>query len=66
MQQIKKIFWDVENGSVYWLEGNEVCVAPMNNDDTSNLEDGGPVEVWSEVNEYEAKKAEARVRAKLA
>jgi len=62
----KKIFGDESMGSVYWLEGREVRFAPMNNDNTCNLSDGGIVEVWSEDGEDAARAEEARVRSMLA
>ena len=44
----KKIFWDEQSGSVYWLEDGEVRFAPMSIDNTCELDSGGVVEVWSE------------------
>ena len=64
--EIKKIFWDESRGTVYWLEGKEVCFAPMNRDNTASLGDYGYVEVWSEDGEEAARAEEARVRAALA
>lgn len=63
---LPKIFWDVTRGSVYWLEGNEVICAAMNNDNTADLDSNGVVEVWSEDGPELAKAEEARIRAKLA
>jgi len=63
---INKIFWDESRGTVYWLQGDEVFYAPMNNDSTANLADYGSVELWSEDGPEAAKAEEARVRAKLA
>ncbi|KYK43225.1 hypothetical protein A1D31_38325 [Bradyrhizobium liaoningense] len=58
-----KIFWDESRGTVYWLEGDEVAFAPMNNDSTAALDYGGIVEVWSE--DGAAAAEEKRVRAML-
>lgn len=55
-----KIYWCKEAGTVYWLENGAVMFAPMNNDDTANLDDGGEAEVWEE-----GRVTEAEVRAKL-
>lgn len=56
----KKIYWCEENGTVYWLEGDEVAFAPMNVGNTSNLDEGGIVETWED-----CVITEAQVRAKL-
>lgn len=47
----KKIFWDTKTGTVYWLHAgtDEVAFAPINSDGTCNLQDGGIVEVWNEI-----------------
>lgn len=62
----KKIFWDETRGTVYWIEGDDVMFAPMNNDNTADLGDGGMVEVWYGDNAEEIAQEEARVRAALA
>ena len=56
----KKIFWDEKTGSVYWINGGEIFQAPMNTDNTANLDDNCTVEYWENAAD------EARVRVKLA
>jgi hypothetical protein len=56
----KKIFWDETTGSVYWIEDGDIFQAPMNIDNTANLEDSCTVEHWENAAD------EPRVRAKLA
>lgn len=62
----KKIFWDESRGAVYWLEGDEVAYAPMNNDNTADLECSGVVELWSEDGPEASALEEKRIRAMLA
>jgi hypothetical protein len=47
----KKIFWCEATGTVYWRDGDvdEVMFAPMNNDNTCDLDGSGVVETWEEV-----------------
>lgn len=61
----KRIFWDIDHGTVYWLEGNEVTFAPMNNDNTADLESNGQVEDWSEYDGFDPEAAESYVRSRL-
>ncbi len=51
-----KIYWCEENGTVYWLEndGMFVCFAPMNTDNTADLDCGGVVENWDDCEVGEA------------
>lgn len=56
----KKIFWDEQTGSVFWIENDEVMQAPMNNDSTCNLGDAGAVTDW------ESPAEKVRICAKLA
>lgn len=54
-----KIFWDKQNGSVYWLQGDDVIFCPMNADNTADLDGVAIAEYW------EVPGDEARVRASL-
>ena len=56
-----KIYWCEEAGTVFWMEGKKVAFAPMNKDNTSDLDCGGQAEEWDE-----SPVTEAEVRAKLA
>ncbi len=44
-----KIFWCEDTGTVYWRDGDDIMFAPMNNDNTCDLDGGGSVEEWSEI-----------------
>lgn len=62
----KKIFWDIDNGVVLWLEDDEVVFAPINSDNTCDMEEPGAVD-WSEAETPDQARAEeARIRAILA
>ena len=46
MNNVNKILWHEATGSVYWMDGEDLMFAPMSNDNSANLEDGGVVDVW--------------------
>lgn len=61
---IEKIYWSEQDGTVYWVEGDEIAFAPMNRDKTADLQGGGIVEIWGET-PAEAAENEARVKTTL-
>jgi hypothetical protein len=58
-----KIYWCLEAGTAYWMEGNRVMFAPISLDGTADLFAGGQADVWEE---SPFGVTEAHVRAKLA
>ena len=39
-------FIDEKTGTAYWLQGSDVVAAPMNKDNTYDVEDSGVVVAW--------------------
>lgn len=60
MNEVLKIYWCEEAGSVFWsqLGDQDVYVAPMNLDNTSDFSEGTIAEYWEE----NMKPTEAEVR----
>lgn len=52
---MKKIVILEKYGNAFWLEGDIVFYAPLNEDGSIAMEEGGEVENWDEVNEKEVR-----------